>query len=62
MKPTSCSSDAVAALEREALAALTMFEVLRRYPSLAWLADATDARLLRLGSAIDSARRGWPLG
>jgi hypothetical protein len=56
------SSDAVEHLEREALAALVMLDALRGYPSLTWLAAATDARLLRLGSAIDSARRGWPPG
>ena len=60
MKRTASLSDPADRLEAEAQAALVMFEVLRRYPSLTWLADATDARLLRLGSAIDSARHGWP--
>jgi len=62
MKPTATSADAVEALEREAMAALLMADVLRRRPALEWLLVATDARLLRLGSAIDSARRGWPPG
>jgi hypothetical protein len=55
-----CDSSAIDRLEREAAEVLVVDELLRRRPALWWLADAFAARLLRLGSALDSARRGWP--
>jgi hypothetical protein len=61
MKPTSCSSDAVAALERELVAVHRCIDVLG-VDRLLWLREAFADRALRLACSLDSARRGWPPG